>query len=106
LKCSGLAVGIPEGTQGGSEVGHFTIGAGRVVFQSLEEINQDIKQAAGFSESEVGTGGMVTKLHAALICADKGIPTIITDGREKGVLDKILKGEKIGTLLKPRGKKA
>lgn len=42
LKAAGLAVGIPEGTQGGSEVGHFTIGAGRVVFQALEAINQSI----------------------------------------------------------------
>ncbi|MBI2453919.1 2,3-bisphosphoglycerate-independent phosphoglycerate mutase, partial [Candidatus Peregrinibacteria bacterium] len=42
LKASGRAVGIPEGTQGGSEVGHFTIGAGRVVLQPLETINESI----------------------------------------------------------------
>ena len=39
LETSGNAVGLPKGSQGGSEVGHFTIGAGRIVWQSLEEIN-------------------------------------------------------------------
>lgn len=43
LQASGESVGLPKGTQGGSEVGHFTIGAGRVVFQTLEEINRSIK---------------------------------------------------------------
>lgn len=43
LKSDGEAVGLPEGTQGGSEVGHFTMGAGRVIFQTLEEINRSIR---------------------------------------------------------------
>jgi 2,3-bisphosphoglycerate-independent phosphoglycerate mutase len=42
LKCTGNAVGLPEGTQGGSEPGHLTMGAGRVVWQPFEEINQAI----------------------------------------------------------------
>ena len=42
LKCSGNSVGLPEGTQGGSEPGHLTMGAGRVVWQPFEEINQAI----------------------------------------------------------------
>ena len=40
LKCTGNAIGVPEGTQGGSEPGHLTMGAGRVVWQPLEEINR------------------------------------------------------------------
>lgn len=43
LKTDGESVGLPEGTQGGSEVGHFTMGAGRIVFQALEEINRSIR---------------------------------------------------------------
>jgi len=43
LEASGEAVGLPDGTMGGSEVGHFTIGAGRVVNQALHRINQEIK---------------------------------------------------------------
>ena len=50
LKASGEAVGLPAGTQGGSEVGHFTIGAGRVVFQTLEEINRSIKNKTFFTK--------------------------------------------------------
>lgn len=50
LKASGHAVGVPEGTQGGSEIGHFTIGAGRVIFQSLEEINRSIKDETFFKK--------------------------------------------------------
>ena len=43
LKASGLAVGLPEGQMGNSEVGHTNIGAGRVVYQSLTRIDQAIK---------------------------------------------------------------
>lgn len=39
LDASGLAVGLPEGQMGNSEVGHLNIGAGRVVFQELTRIN-------------------------------------------------------------------
>ncbi len=50
LKCHGEAVGLPEGTQGGSEVGHFTIGAGRVIFQTLEEISRSIRSGNFFKK--------------------------------------------------------
>ena len=43
LECSGNAVGLPKGTQGGSEPGHLTMGAGRVVWQPYEDINRKIK---------------------------------------------------------------
>jgi 2,3-bisphosphoglycerate-independent phosphoglycerate mutase len=39
LQASGLAVGLPEGQMGNSEVGHMNIGAGRVVYQDLVRIN-------------------------------------------------------------------
>lgn len=50
LRADGESVGLPEGTQGGSEVGHFTIGAGRVVFQTLEEINRSIRNGEFFKK--------------------------------------------------------
>ena len=43
LKASGEAVGLPCGQMGNSEVGHLTIGAGRVILQDLAHINNDIK---------------------------------------------------------------
>jgi len=42
LEASGTAVGLPAGTMGGSEVGHYTIGAGRIVNQALHRINDEI----------------------------------------------------------------
>jgi len=40
LEASGLAVGLPDGQMGNSEVGHMNIGAGRVVYQDLVRINK------------------------------------------------------------------
>ncbi|HWV14736.1 MAG TPA: 2,3-bisphosphoglycerate-independent phosphoglycerate mutase [Cellvibrio sp.] len=42
IETSGLAVGLPEGQMGNSEVGHMTLGAGRVVYQSFTRINKSI----------------------------------------------------------------
>ena len=44
LEASGLAVGLPAGQMGNSEVGHMNIGAGRVVYQDLVKINQAVKE--------------------------------------------------------------
>jgi 2,3-bisphosphoglycerate-independent phosphoglycerate mutase len=43
LEASSLAVGLPEGLMGNSEVGHLNIGAGRVVWQDVVRIDQSIK---------------------------------------------------------------
>ncbi len=43
MNASGNAVGLPEGQQGASEPGHLTIGAGRVVWQPLEQISRAIR---------------------------------------------------------------
>ncbi|HEY6379562.1 MAG TPA: 2,3-bisphosphoglycerate-independent phosphoglycerate mutase [Candidatus Dormibacteraeota bacterium] len=48
LAASGEAVGLPPGQQGNSEVGHLTIGAGRVIFQDLPRISRDIGSGAFF----------------------------------------------------------
>lgn len=49
VDASGNAVGVPEGVQGASEPGHLIMGAGRVVFQPMEEINQAIKHGTFFT---------------------------------------------------------
>ncbi len=43
LKTSGLAVGLPEGQMGNSEVGHLTMGSGRVVYQELTRISEAVR---------------------------------------------------------------
>jgi 2,3-bisphosphoglycerate-independent phosphoglycerate mutase len=49
LRASGEDVGLPPGQMGNSEVGHLTIGAGRVVFQDLMRINAAIADGSFFS---------------------------------------------------------
>ncbi|MGC4021426.1 MAG: 2,3-bisphosphoglycerate-independent phosphoglycerate mutase [Cyclobacteriaceae bacterium] len=44
LQASGLAVGLPDGQMGNSEVGHMNIGAGRVVYQDLVRINKAVEE--------------------------------------------------------------
>jgi 2,3-bisphosphoglycerate-independent phosphoglycerate mutase len=44
LEASGLAVGLPAGQMGNSEVGHMNIGAGRVVYQDLVRINKAVEE--------------------------------------------------------------
>src|SRR5207344_132422 len=48
LEASGEAVGLPSGQMGNSEVGHLTIGSGRVLFQDLRRVNQAIEDGSFF----------------------------------------------------------
>ncbi|HEY6091401.1 MAG TPA: 2,3-bisphosphoglycerate-independent phosphoglycerate mutase [Gemmatimonadales bacterium] len=48
LEASGLAVGLPEGQIGNSEVGHLNLGAGRVVAQDIVRISQSIEKGEFF----------------------------------------------------------
>ena len=52
LEASSLAVGLPEGLMGNSEVGHLNIGAGRVVWQDVVRIDQAIKKDE-FADNDV-----------------------------------------------------
>ena len=45
---SGMAVGLPEGQMGNSEVGHLNIGAGRIVYQELTRITKEIQDGTFF----------------------------------------------------------
>ncbi|QIL90969.1 2,3-bisphosphoglycerate-independent phosphoglycerate mutase [Microbulbifer sp. SH-1] len=49
IHTSGMAVGLPEGQMGNSEVGHMTLGAGRVVYQNFTRINKAIKDGDFFT---------------------------------------------------------
>lgn len=50
LEASGLAVGLPAGQMGNSEVGHMNIGAGRVVYQDLVRINKAVEEKTLYNE--------------------------------------------------------
>ncbi len=67
------------------------------LIKEVKEINEKIKALAGGSGSELGTGGMVTKIHAAEICKKAGIDMIITNGADASVLYDIFDGKDVGT---------
>ena len=53
LQCTGNEVGNPDGIQGGSEVGHLTLGAGRIVWQPQEMINRSIRDGSFFKNKAI-----------------------------------------------------
>jgi 2,3-bisphosphoglycerate-independent phosphoglycerate mutase len=78
LQCAGLAVGLPEGIMGNSEVGHLNIGAGRIVYQDLLRIDRAIADGS-FSRNEVLTtvmsavGERRSALHLLGLVSDGGV---------------------------------
>jgi 2,3-bisphosphoglycerate-independent phosphoglycerate mutase len=110
LDASGLAVGLPAGQMGNSEVGHLNLGAGRVVMQDLVRIDESIRDRSFFSNPAfvnacagvrrrggtvhlmglVGRGGVhaIDKHLFALIdlCAEQQVPRVavhaLLDGRD------------------------
>ena len=53
LEASSEFVGLPHGQMGNSEVGHSNIGAGRILYQSLEYINNKIKDKTFYENEEI-----------------------------------------------------
>lgn len=110
LQASGLAVGLPDGQMGNSEVGHLNLGAGRVVMQDLVRIGESIRDRSFFDNPTflracstakknhgtvhlmglIGSGGVhaIDKHLFALIdlCAEQKVPRIaihaLLDGRD------------------------
>lgn len=97
MAASGLAVGLPEGQMGNSEVGHTNIGAGRVVYQSLTRIDKAI------SDGEFLTNPALTaaynhaldnnsSLHLFGLLSDGGVHShinhvlaLLESAKEKGI---------------------
>ena len=78
LECSGEAVGLPEGYQGSSEVGHLNMGAGRVVVQELKRIDDGLSTGELFEGDAWSSlvGNWKTKascLHLLGLLQDEGV---------------------------------
>lgn len=63
------------------------------------EINDEIYKLAGGAGSSLGTGGMVTKIKAANLVLEEGIPCSVISGDSPQNLYRLLDGEEIGTLF-------
>lgn len=78
VEAAGRAVGLPEGVMGNSEVGHLTLGAGRIVDQDLVRISEacragEVADAPALREllaAVIATGG---RLHHLGLCSDAGV---------------------------------
>jgi glutamate 5-kinase len=69
---------------------------------TVEAVTEDIRRLCFDGVGRVSVGGMITKLEAAQKAAASGIPMVIANGREPGVLGRLIKGEALGTHFLPR----
>ncbi|MFB6372104.1 MAG: glutamate 5-kinase [Bradymonadaceae bacterium] len=83
-----------EETEGGERVYGDRLSAIGVGDTKLDEI-------AGPSDSDVGTGGMVSKVIAARMAARVGAPTVVAPGKRPGILEGLQEGRDLGTYIDP-----
>lgn len=71
----------------------------------VDEITPEIEHIAertGSAGAGAGVGGMKTKIQAAKVTMKAGIPLIIANGSEERIIARIIDGERLGTLFKPK----
>ena len=76
-----------------------------VVIREIHKIDSHILGLAGNTSKEISVGGMITKLEAAKIVTNSGIPMVIANGNDREVLLKISRAEEVGSWFLPRGGK-
>ena len=80
---SGMAVGLPDGQMGNSEVGHLNMGAGRIVYQELTRITKEIQDGTFFTNPALVAAVENCKknnsaLHAFGLISDGGVHSHLT----------------------------
>jgi glutamate 5-kinase len=71
------------------------------LLETVDEVTDDLLEAAGGSGSDHGSGGMVTKLEAARVLMRAGIPMVVCDGSRAGVIRDAVEGRQAGTVFEP-----
>lgn len=89
-EASGMAVGLPDGQMGNSEVGHLNLGAGRVIYQDFTRITRDINNGDFFKKEELvkacqNVKENSSKLHLFGLLSDGGVHSHIN--HVKGLLE-------------------
>lgn len=115
LEASGLAVGLPQGQMGNSEVGHMNIGAGRVVYQDLVRVNKAIEERE-LDNNEVLNNAFEyatknnKKVHYIGLVSDGGVHShidhlkgLITIAHNKGVKNLFVHAFTDGRDTDPKG---
>jgi glutamate 5-kinase len=72
--------------------------------REVKVITREIEEMAGGSGSRIATGGMQSKIVAAKVATLSGIGVIIASGKDFSVLQRICRGEEVGTFFHPREK--
>jgi len=67
----------------------------------VAKIDAGIKRMGTDTASNVGTGGMVTKIEAAKVATASGVRVVIANGREKDIITRLVAGEAVGTHFLP-----
>jgi glutamate 5-kinase len=67
----------------------------------VKKVDRGLMAMAGESISPTGTGGMATKLSAAAMVMDLGVPVIVANGHTPGIIGRVMGGEEAGTLFSP-----
>lgn len=71
------------------------------LIQKVEDINEDILALAGGVGTDLGSGGMKSKVEAAKIAGDSGIPLVITDGKNISNLEALFQSQGKCTVFYP-----
>ncbi len=97
LEASGEAVGLPPGVMGNSEVGHLTLGSGRIIYQDLSRISRSIADGSFFDNPVLtalmdGVRARSTSLHLMGLLSDGGVHSamahvkaLVTMARRHGI---------------------
>ena len=72
------------------------------IIPEVDEITDEIRALAGGTGTSRGTGGMITKIHAAETATSAGVDMIIANGADPDVLYDIFDGKKVGTLFRKK----
>jgi glutamate 5-kinase len=75
------------------------------IIHEVTDLTKEMERSATRTGSQVGTGGMATKLQAAKNMMRSGVPMVIAGGRTKDVLRRLLAGERVGTFFFPGNSK-
>lgn len=69
------------------------------LIREITEITKELEECCGGAGSNLGTGGMITKLAAAKTSTESGVNMILANGENPRIILNILNGEEIGTLF-------
>ncbi|HEX4610538.1 MAG TPA: glutamate 5-kinase [Urbifossiella sp.] len=70
---------------------------------TVPHIDHAVTEMAGAGKSDLGTGGMRSKLKAARVATAAGVAVVMANGSLDGILDRVFAAEPVGTLFLPHG---